>query len=159
MQCSQCSPVSCCPPVTPATRDVLRKCQITKKLSQYVIHVHPPASQPPGPDWQNTTRRCSWEGCWSAWPAWPAVTCDSWLLLTSRLQPLLLILWENSRSECENWQHRKPPESQRARECSHIRWMKGDHMAPTYYWLLVAGEFPTWFLVFYRVVTVMTELA
>ena len=26
---------------------VLRKCQITKKLSQYVIHVHPPPSQPP----------------------------------------------------------------------------------------------------------------
>ena len=41
------------------------------------------------------------------------VTCDSWLLLTSRLQPLLLLLWEGSRSECENWQHRKPPESQR----------------------------------------------
>ena len=113
MQCSQCSPVSCCPPVTPATRDVLRKCQITKKLSQYVIHVHPPPSQPPGPSQQNTTRRWSWEGCNSSSPALPCRSLPTVGCWSSRpqLSSLLLILWDGSRSECHNSQHRKQPES------------------------------------------------
>ena len=152
MQCSQCSPVSCCPPVTPATRDVLRKCQITKKLSQYVIHVHPLASPPPGS--QSKARRWSWEGCNSS-NLVMVVSSDLQLLLVDHLASSHPSLLSSSGTVwAVNVKILSTGSSQRV-----FTYPVNEGRPHGSSWLVVAGEFPTWFLVFYQVVTVMTELA